>query len=78
MISLLQVLMLGILAWIGLETKQDLWYFAGLELAAAFAIYQQWLIREREPRACFEAFLNNNYFGMAVFVGLALDFALGS
>jgi len=31
-------------------------------------IYQLWLIRARDRDACFRAFLNNNYFGMAVFV----------
>jgi 4-hydroxybenzoate polyprenyltransferase len=77
-IGVLQVLMLSVLAWIGWVSGRGPWYAAGLAAAAGFALYQQWLIREREPRACFEAFLNNNYFGMAVFVGLALDFALGS
>ena len=36
--------------------------------------YQQWLIREREPRCCFEAFLDNNRFGMGVFAGLLADY----
>ena len=39
-----------------------------------FALYQQFLIRERKPEECFKAFLNNNYFGMAVFVGIALEY----
>ncbi|MCG7981030.1 MAG: 4-hydroxybenzoate octaprenyltransferase, partial [Candidatus Thiodiazotropha endolucinida] len=36
--------------------------------------YQQWLIRAREPKACFEAFLNNNQFGMVIFIGLLVDY----
>jgi len=36
--------------------------------------YQQWLIREREPKRCFEAFLDNNRFGMVVFAGLLADY----
>jgi 4-hydroxybenzoate polyprenyltransferase len=43
-------------------------------VAAAFAVYQQWLIKDREPDACFRAFLNNNLFGLAVFGGIALDY----
>ena len=74
-IGLLQVLMLGILFWIGLATGRGLWYFAGIEVAGAFALYQQWLIRKRNPADCFHAFLNNNYLGMAVFLGLVLDYA---
>jgi len=74
-IGLLQALMLAILVWVGLEAGRGLWYFAGIEAAAAFAVYQQWLIRKREPTGCFQAFLNNNYLGMAVFLGLVLDYA---
>ncbi|MGE5152384.1 MAG: 4-hydroxybenzoate octaprenyltransferase [Bdellovibrio bacteriovorus] len=73
--GLLQVLMLGILVGVGFAAGRGLWYFAGIELAAALALYQQWLIRNRDPAACFQAFLNNNYLGMAVFLGLVLDFA---
>ena len=32
------------------------------------------LIRERKPDQCIRAFLNNNYFGMSVFIGIALDY----
>jgi 4-hydroxybenzoate polyprenyltransferase len=39
-----------------------------------FALYEQILLRGREPERCTRAFLNNNYFGMAVFVGIALEF----
>ena len=49
-------------------------YFVGLVAAAGFAIYQQHIIRDREPMACFHAFLNNNWFGGAVFVGLMLNY----
>jgi 4-hydroxybenzoate polyprenyltransferase len=74
-VGVLQVLMLGLLIWVGVRTGRGHFYAAGLVVAAALAIYQQWLTRAREPLACFEAFLNNNYFGMAVFLGLVLDYA---
>lgn len=51
-------------------------YYAGLALGAALFGWQQWLIRKRERDACFRAFLNNNLFGLAVFAGVALDYAL--
>lgn len=56
------------------EAKLGLWYRAGLAAGAVFFAYQQWLIRNREPDACFRAFNNNHYFGLVVFVGLALDY----
>jgi 4-hydroxybenzoate polyprenyltransferase len=33
-----------------------------------------WLIRTRDRDACLRAFINNNYFGMAVFIGMALEY----
>ena len=50
------------------------WYWAGLGVAALLAVHQQVLIKDREPQACFRAFLNNNLFGLVVFVGIALDY----
>jgi 4-hydroxybenzoate polyprenyltransferase len=75
-IGLLQLLMLGLLVWIGVLAERGFFFFGGLAAASGLAIYQQVLIRERVPASCFKAFLNNNYFGMAIFVGLVLDYAL--
>ena len=75
-IGLLQLLMLGLLVYVGLAAGRGWAYFGGLGAAALLALQQQWLIREREPGPCFVAFLNNNYFGMAIFLGLVLDYLL--
>ncbi len=75
-IGLLQILMLALLAVIGVTAELGLAYFGGLILAAGLAVYQQYLTRHREPAACFKAFLNNNYFGMVIFVGLVVDYGL--
>jgi len=75
-VALLQFLMLALLTAIGLQAGRGPAYFAGLGVAAGLAAYQQYLIRNRDPGACFMAFLHNNYFGMSVFVGLMLDYAL--
>ncbi len=76
-IGLLQFATLALLALVGLRAGLDWAYGAGLLAAAGFALWQQWLIREREPGPCIAAFKNNQWFGMAVFVGLAVDLALG-
>ena len=48
-------------------------YYAGLLLAAGIALYHYMLIRHRSREACFAAFLHNNWFGAAVFAGIAFD-----
>jgi 4-hydroxybenzoate polyprenyltransferase len=73
-IAVLQAMALLALWLAGDEAGRGIWYRAGLAGAALFFLYQQWLIRAREPEACFRAFNNNHYVGLAVFVGLALDF----
>ena len=76
MIGLLHASALILLAGLGFASGRGPYYFAGLALAAVHAIWQQWLTRRREPAACFRAFLSNNYFGAAIFLGLVLDHAL--
>jgi 4-hydroxybenzoate polyprenyltransferase len=73
-IAALQAGALGGLALVGWMTSLGRWYWAGLLVAAALALHQQRLIRNRDPAACFRAFLNNNLFGFVVFAGLALDY----
>jgi 4-hydroxybenzoate polyprenyltransferase len=53
------------------------WFVAGIAVAAGMAIYHYFLIRGRDRMACFAAFRHNNWLGAAVFVGVALDYALG-
>lgn len=65
----LQLAVLALLAFVGRGLGAP--YFAGLGVAAALAAYQQWLIRGRDRERCFRAFLNNSWFGAAVFAGLA-------
>jgi 4-hydroxybenzoate polyprenyltransferase len=54
------------------------WYWLGLAGAAIAAVYQQLLIRDRDPASCFRAFLNNNALGASVFAGIALDYLFRS
>jgi 4-hydroxybenzoate polyprenyltransferase len=76
-IAALQFLVLALLTWAGLMAGRGEIYFIGLLVGAGLFGYQQVLIRERVPRQCFRAFLNNHYFGMVVFIGLAGDYLVG-
>jgi 4-hydroxybenzoate polyprenyltransferase len=51
-------------------------YFMGLAVAAVVALYHYTLIRQRQREQCFKAFLHNNWFGAAVFAGIAADYIL--
>jgi 4-hydroxybenzoate polyprenyltransferase len=73
-IGCMQLMTLLALWLVGRQYELGVWYRAGLAAAAIFALYQQFLIRDRKPEDCFRAFLNNNAFGMAVFIGIALDY----
>jgi 4-hydroxybenzoate polyprenyltransferase len=75
-IGLSHLVTIVLLAWAGRMAGLGVMYYAGLVAAGAIAGYQQGLIRRREPQACFRAFLNNNYFGAAVFAGLLLDYGV--
>lgn len=73
-IAALQAMTLVSLALVGRLAGLKAWYWAGLAAGGVFFIYQLWLIRTREPAACFRAFLNNHYFGMSVFIGILLNY----
>jgi 4-hydroxybenzoate polyprenyltransferase len=50
------------------------WFVAGLAVAAGCALYHYRLIRERDRKGCFTAFLHNNWLGAAIFAGIAIDY----
>lgn len=64
---------LALLAYVGWRLHLGWLYYGGLLLAASVAAYHYTLIRERDRAKCFKAFLHNNWFGAAVFAGIALD-----
>jgi 4-hydroxybenzoate polyprenyltransferase len=70
----LQVLMLLALTLIGQMAELGGWYFAAVVVVAILMAYHQWLARERRPEGCFKAFRHNHYIGMAVFIGIVLDY----
>ncbi|MDX1514345.1 MAG: UbiA family prenyltransferase, partial [Gammaproteobacteria bacterium] len=77
MVAGLHGLFIVTLILVGTRAGLGIWYFAGVAVATALAIYQIVLIRNREPEPCFRAFLNNNWVGAAVFAGIVLEYGLG-
>ena len=65
---------LGIIGWLGVTLHLGWAFYTGLLVAAGiFGVHYTW-IRGRERMACFKAFLHNNWAGLAIFVGIAVDF----
>jgi 4-hydroxybenzoate polyprenyltransferase len=75
-IGVLQLIIMGLLISVGLLKQLGIFYDVSLISAAIFFVYQQYLIAERNKARCFQAFLNNNWFGMVVFIGILLDYAV--
>jgi 4-hydroxybenzoate polyprenyltransferase len=74
LIGVMQVMMLFALFLAGRNMEFGRWYNGGLAVAAVLFVYQQWLIRNREPAGCLRAFVNNQYVGMAIFIGILLQY----
>lgn len=74
MVFLFHIMTIALLAWVGALAGLGLGYYAGLTAALGFAFYEQRLMRHRDRDGCFRAFLNNNWFGAAVFAGLMMDY----
>ncbi len=55
----------------------SIYFYLGIFAAAGFSVYQQYQLKDREKNAYFQAFLNNNWVGMSIFVGILLDYLPG-
>ena len=70
-----QVAVLAVLVLAGRQAGLGAVHYCAVALATLLFVYQQHLIRDREPDACFRAFLNNNWVGAVVFAGIVADYA---
>ena len=73
-VGILQVLVLVLMAAVGWLNGLGWAFYASIAVAGALFIWQQKMIMHRDRDACFKAFLNNNYVGLALFVGLAVSY----
>lgn len=73
-IGLLQGMVLLGLFLLGQQLGLGVAFYISLAVVVALGIYQQYLIRLRQPAQCFKAFLNNNWLGAVVFAGLVISY----
>ncbi len=73
-IGILQLLTLLMLIVVGMTYQLGASYYWSLLFAGGLFVYQQHLIRHRDRMLCFTAFLNNNYVGIVITIGLLVGF----
>ncbi len=70
-VALLQLITLILLVVVAQIVELSAIFYLSLAIAAVLFGYQQWLIRDSKGPLCFRAFLNNNYVGLSIFIGIA-------
>jgi len=78
LIGVMQAMMLYALYLGGQDMHFGRWFQGGVIAAGLLFLWQQWLIRRRDPAGCLRAFLNNQYVGLAVFAGILLQYVYES
>ena len=73
-IGLIQSLVLIALIVIGQQASLNTIYYFSLIIGGCLFLYQLYLIRNRDQKKCMQAFLNNNWFGLVVFIGLFVNY----
>ena len=74
-VALLQISALATLLLVGFHPDSGLngLFYLFLSAAAGLSLYFQQLIKNRDRQLCFKAFLRNNWWGAAIFIGIFLD-----
>ena len=67
---------ISLLLYVGSVIRAGWPFYAACAIAAALALYHFLLIRTRTRDGCLRAFRHNNWVGLAIFAGTALDYAL--
>lgn len=72
--AVLQASYLVVMILIGQQLQMSWIYYLALIVVAGLFVYQLYLSRHRDAKACLRAFLNNNWLGGSLFVGIVLHY----
>ncbi|MDC9727176.1 MAG: 4-hydroxybenzoate octaprenyltransferase, partial [Candidatus Thioglobus sp.] len=75
-LGILQISLVFVFYKISEIFKMAIFFDISVLLSIILMIYHQYLIKNREKTACFQAFLHNNYIGLVIFVGISLSVTL--
>ncbi|GAB7218773.1 4-hydroxybenzoate octaprenyltransferase [Vibrio comitans] len=73
-VGILQAITIILLLIVGESAALGAAFYWGVLVAGGLFVYQQWLIKTRDRALCFQAFLNNNYVGMVITIGLFVTY----
>ena len=73
-IGIIQALVIIALIVVGKQASLNLPYYLSIAFGCILFIYQSYLIKDREPKKCMQAFMNNNWFGLVIFIGLFINY----
>jgi len=74
-IGFLQISFLFIMLLVGSQLELSQSYYLGILAAAGLSVYQQKITKSKEPAQCMHAFLNNNWVGAVLFLGIVIHYA---
>ncbi|HFB66444.1 MAG TPA: 4-hydroxybenzoate octaprenyltransferase [Aeromonadales bacterium] len=74
-IGILQGMVIIALLLVGHKEEFSFYFDLSIVIVTALFAYQQWIIRQRKTEACFKAFLNNQWVGLVVFMGIVLAYS---
>lgn len=74
MVSFIQSMFLAGMFFLGRQLEFGLYYYLAWAIAVLLIALQIWRCRKRKKQQLFNAFLNNNYVGLVLFVGIACHY----
>lgn len=74
LITVIQTMFIFGMLLLGQQLELSFYYYLGWLAAVGLITRQVWRCRTRDPKECFNAFLNNNYVGLAFFLGLVFHY----
>lgn len=75
-VGIIQLSFLMVMLLVGSQLEMSFVYYVGVLVALGLSLYQQKLVTDREPAQCLQAFLNNNWVGAVLFIGIAAHYGL--
>lgn len=75
-IGVLQFMFLLVMVLIGSQLELSISYYIGVLAAGLLSIYQQYVAKDKQPAHCLQAFLNNNWVGGVIFLGIVFHYVL--